>query len=106
MRWLVFHLGGQKWSVYIVSPKSKHLGKGTYNGACDYDTCKIYLSKSLTDGALEDTLLHELMHALMYVSGASKVYDCDFDKDETLVCAVTPMLHRLLRDLGFVFPSK
>lgn len=107
MKWLALFLGGQKWSVYLVSPNSKHLileGGERCHGRCFYDTCRIYISKALDEGAREDALLHELLHALLYVSGAEKAYSGDPKKDEDLVGALTPMLHRLLKDLGFRFP--
>lgn len=108
MKWLALHVGGQKWSVYLVSPKSRRLLRddGTYALAhCFYDECRIYISRTLDEGAREDTLLHELLHALLFVSGADKAYGGDAEKDEDLVGALTPMLHRLLKDLGFRFPA-
>jgi hypothetical protein len=58
----------------------------------------------MKEGAVEDTLLHELLHAMMFVSGADKIYDGDPVKEERLVTALTPTLHRLLKDLGLKFP--
>lgn len=108
MKWLVFFIGGQKWNVFLVSPTSKHLKNDEHcnflGGKCDYQKCRIYISKALDEALREDTLLHELLHALLFVTGAEKVYDCDGEKDETLVSALTPTLHRLLKDLGFRFP--
>lgn len=108
MKWLSLHIGGQKWSVFLVSPKSKHLwdpDSGKHNaGFCQYDKCSIYIARDLGEEAREDVLLHELLHALLYVTGGEKVYDCDHEKDEQLVSALTPTLHRVLKDLGFRFP--
>lgn len=107
MKWLALFIGGQKWSVYLVSPKSKYLRDddgSTLEGVCLYDRCRIYINRDLDESAREDTLLHELMHALLYVSGGDKAYGRDHTKDEQLVGALTPMLHRLLKDLGFRFP--
>lgn len=107
MRWLTLHLGGQKWSVFLVGPRSKFLSSDEGRrlmGRCDFDTCRIYVSKSLEEGAREDTLLHELLHALLFVSGAEKAYNGSELADEHIVSCLTPVLHRLLRDLGFRFP--
>ncbi len=109
MKWLSLYLGGQKWTVYLVPAKSKFLvdedePSSVQTGMCVYDDCKIYISKALDEEAREDTLLHELLHAILHVSGSTKVYDFDPEKDETLVTAMTPILHRLLKDLGFRFP--
>lgn len=109
MKWLSLHIGGQKWSVFLVSPKSKWLwdeDEEVYNlGKCHYDQCRICISKALDAGAREDTLLHELLHALLFITGAEKVYGGDREKDEKLVTALTPTMHRLLKDLGFRFPN-
>lgn len=109
MKWIALFIGGQRWSVFLVSPKSKRLKDANgdpASGLCDYDKCRIYISNALDDGAREDTLLHELLHALLFVSGADKAYGGDPTKDESLVTALTPVLHRLLKDLGFRFPRR
>lgn len=108
MKWLSLHVGGQKWSVFVVSPRSKYLANddgGFDVGKCHYNLCRITLSKDLDQGAREDTLLHELLHALLFVTGAERAYGGDPKKDEMLVSALTPTLHRLLKDLGFRFPN-
>lgn len=112
MKWLALRIGGQKWSVFLVPPKSKFLlgiGKDAETdsvyGACDYEKCRIYINKTLEEGPREDALLHELLHALLHVSGADKVYKGGHKADERLVTALTPSLHRLLKDLGFRFPN-
>lgn len=98
---------GQKWTLHLVRPKNKNLrsSSGQYlSGQCFYDRCRIYLADDQSGEALEDTILHELLHALLHVSGAEEAYGRDADKDEHLVTALTPHLHRLLKDLGFQFP--
>lgn len=104
--WLKLQIGGQKWSVYLVPRKSKHLFfDGAYNeGICEYGKSRIFVSNALPVAAREDTLLHELTHALFYVAGARAIIDSD-DAEERIVRAMTPILHRLLSDLGFVFPK-
>lgn len=106
-KWLALHIGGQRWSVHIVSPKSKHLvdEEGVRHvGRCVYVASRIYISSELSESVREDTLLHELLHALLYVSGAEAAYGKSAKLEEQLVSALAPMLHRLLRDLGFRFP--
>ncbi len=110
MKWLALRIGGQRWGVYLVSPKSKHLvydDNDPCTGMCDYDSQRIYISSALDDSARSDVLLHELLHALMHVVGAQRIFDSSGsveEKDEALVSALTPCLHRLLADLGFRFP--
>jgi hypothetical protein len=49
--------------------------------------------------------LHELVHALLHVSGGSAAYDKSQTIEEQIVTPLTPVLHRLLSDFGFVFPK-
>lgn len=106
MKWLSIGIGGQKWGVYLVSPKSKHLNvEGEVRiGSCVYSSCRIFISRDLGESAREDALLHELLHAILYVSGAEKEYGRSAEVEEGIVGAITPVLHRVLSDLGFRFP--
>jgi hypothetical protein len=108
VKWLSVFIGGQQWSVWLCSPKSKYLEEDGCNkvGRCNYERCRIYLSRALDPQALEDALLHEALHALLHVTGAEDAYEGDPKKDEDLVKTLTPALHRLLKDLGFKFPLK
>jgi hypothetical protein len=94
--------------VFLVSPKSKHLVDEVDGcplmGRCDYERSRIYISKALDDSAREDTLWHELLHALLHVTGADRAYRGGHKADEHIVGALTPVMHRLLKDLGFRFP--
>ncbi len=108
MKWLALHVGGQRWSVYLVAPTSKHLqgdDGDRHVGRCFYETCRIYISRDLDASARDDALLHELLHAALFVSGAEAAYGKSAKAEETLVSALTPCLHRLLQDLGFRFPK-
>jgi hypothetical protein len=107
--WLRFRIGGQRWRVVLVSPKSKHLANDEgdrLHGACDYERAVIYISRSLEGALLVETALHEILHALLYVTGAEKVYNGNAEKDELLVSSLTPALHAVLLDLGFKFPTR
>lgn len=109
MTWLRFRIGGQRWRVVLVSPRSKHLlneDGDRLHGKCDYERAVIYISRTLEGALLVETALHEVLHALLYVTGAERAYDGDHDKDEHLVSALTPALHGVLLDLGFKFPSR
>lgn len=109
-KWFTHHIGGQKWTIYLVSPKSKKLVASDgdeCNGIIpSFEHCAIYINRDLEDGMLYDTLLHELLHAWLRVSNAAAEYDYDPVKDERIVSALTPMMHRSLGDLGFKFPPR
>ena len=109
--WMRVSVGGQRWRVYLVSPRSKYLRDeddhtNKLDGQCFYDRCAIYIDRTLEESVFEDTLLHELMHAVLHVTGASAVYGREPELEERLVSAATPALHRLVRDLGFHFPKR
>ncbi len=106
MKWLALHVGGQRWEVHLVSSNSKRLRDDEgdrCNGIAFIEECRIYISKDLSDQARDETLVHELLHAVFQVSGGSHAIS-DEAKEEALVRSVTPLLHRLLTDLGFRFP--
>ncbi len=108
MKWLELHLGGQKWGVYVVQGTSKLLKQdgGQLYGCCYFDKCRIYIARDITDAAFEDTLIHELLHASLYVSGAGNVVAMTATKEEQFVRSLTPVLHRLLLDLGLRLPKR
>ncbi len=105
--WLRLHVGGQLWSVYLIE-RGKYLGASD-SGACCPNQCSIYVRKSLSDSSRDDTLLHELLHSVLFVSGGSReLYELCGDAapavEERIVGAMTPILHKILLDLGFQFP--
>ena len=112
MKWLALHVGGQKWGVYVVQGTSRLLKSETgaqLSGCCYYDKCRIYISKDQDEQAFEDTLIHELLHASLEVSGAGHVlavYEDPTAAEEQLVRSLTPVLHRLLKDLGLRLPKR
>lgn len=114
MKWKTLHIGGQEWSIFKVGKRSKFLrrGSGRVEGQCFYDKCRIYVCKDNDPQSIEDTLLHEIFHAVMFVSGGSTALeaacvdeDAATKAEEALVAGMTPIFHRVLKDLGFVFPT-
>ena len=99
-----FLLGGQKWTAYVVSPKSKHLlvddvDKEHRGGTCSYHDGKIYLSSDQSPEQMQDYFIHEVLHALIWICGRGRFF-ADEDKEEGFVVAMTPHLHRFLKDFG------
>lgn len=93
--------------MHLVPSGSKYLKdeEQRLHGWCDHETCNIYIDKTLSEPAREDTLLHELLHACIRVTSQHVALEAAGESlEEDLVKAVTPTLHRLLCDLGFRFP--
>jgi hypothetical protein len=106
VKWLDVRIGGQRWSVYLVSERSKrlrHEDGDVCKGQAFFDECRIYISNEVAAEARDELLLHELFHALFRVTGAAHTIN-DEEKEESVVRDVTPTMHRLLVDLGFRFP--
>lgn len=116
MKWLSVHVGGQKWRVDLVRGKHARLthdGRRCH-GVTLYDEGKIYISREQSETALEDTLLHEILHAAFYVSRVHHTIHelCDGGDpglaekvEEKMVESLVLVLHPLLKDLGFKFPK-
>jgi Zn-dependent peptidase ImmA (M78 family) len=109
MKWLALRVGGQRIPVYVVPPKHPKLEscKGIYHP----DDGAIFLSNALAPDVRQDTLFHELDHAVNEVAGvnnliAELVPEKERDAlEERIVRARTPVWHALLKDLGFRFPK-
>jgi hypothetical protein len=115
VKWFTVHVGGQKWRVDLVRGKHPVFdGDERTYGITQPEKGRIYIAKEQGEQALEDTVLHELLHAVFTVSNAgniianaveTKTADPDRDIEEDVVHAMVPTLHRLLKDLGFKFPK-
>lgn len=108
MKWLALSIGGQKISVHVV--RRKHTKLDGADGSYHPELGCIYLASDLGEGARDDTLIHELDHAVNQISGVNTVLKeacregtLDAAEEQIVTCRV-PLWHRLLRDLGFRFP--
>lgn len=107
-----FQLAGKRWTVKVVSSKSKYLNQNgeRYDGRCFFDKRRIYISKDLDDEERDATLLHEIVHVLVRESGAYEVLEAALPPgdagrvDEAFVSVGSPHLYTVLKDLGFRFP--
>lgn len=70
---------------------------GPLYGLWDGRNATIMLSSRAADTILRETLLHEVLHAIFELSGASSVHIKDSDTEEGIVRSVTPMLLDVLR---------
>lgn len=111
MKWLDLRIAGEKWRIHLVSPTSKFLEGGKYEGRCYFDTRMIYLSREGSEDAIASRLLHELRHVMNRINGFWEVLENALGEkeagrvEEALVMVETPHWFMLLKDLGFRFPK-
>jgi hypothetical protein len=72
--------------------------KENFLGLFSAETLTIYIKKDLPPSLLKDTLLHEILHALWFLSGAGAVGEEDENLEELLVGMLTPWLMSILKD--------
>lgn len=108
MKWLVLYLGGKKWTIHLVTPRSKWLKDSDTGeqlvGYCHYDTQRIFIDKTLSEDQFTDTLIHECIHAVIEVSGAHRFIVEGTDNEENLVAVISPYIHSILKDMGCKLP--
>lgn len=71
---------------------------GPLYGMWDGRNATISLSSRAADTIMRETILHELIHAIIELSGAASVHIKDSDTEEGIVRSVTPMILAMLRD--------
>lgn len=70
---------------------------GPLYGMWDGKNARILLTAKAADTIVRETLLHELLHTILELSGASHVHIKDKDEEEGIVRSLTPMLLDTLR---------
>lgn len=65
---------------------------GPLYGMWDGRQASILLSSRAADTIIKETLLHEMLHAIFELSGASSVHIKDSDTEEGIIRSATPML--------------
>lgn len=117
MKWFTVHVGGQNWTVELLPREHPQLCGDTETELCDGrthpDDCVVAVANIMAPEARDDATLHELLHASFLVSGARHelVMKCRGSEkradelEERLIRALTPVLHRMLKDLKFKFPK-
>lgn len=91
-----FKVGG---IVYSVNEKEavEIDGDFNYRGSCDKNMAIIEIKRDMNEQKKQQTLLHELLHAMFEESGL------DIDNEEDIVCQIAPVLHQVLKDNDFSF---
>jgi hypothetical protein len=82
----------------IRRDKDSELEDNAEQGMTNLRTKEIYLSsrKDMPESAIENILLHEIVHAMLYESGTEKI---DYD-DEEVTKILANGLYQVLKDNG------
>ena len=67
-------------------------------GATDNEDTTIYIKRCQSPSSKRDTLLHEVLHALIWLSGYNHSTRLSFEKEERLVRSLAPWILAALRD--------
>lgn len=76
----------------------KQLSSPTLIGEFDGAGSNILLRNDQSESSLRDTLIHEALHAIVYLSGIRENLSLSHEDEEKLVVALSPWLLALLRD--------
>lgn len=97
-----FKAGGFKWKIEYIGHKAWPTERGhDAMGICHCDQHRISVrlgdeGQTYSEGAIIETLLHELMHVCYYITGASHFEDNQ--TEENTIRFLSPALLAVLRD--------
>lgn len=83
-------VGGINYTIEMVEVIDVG-GERNFQGMCHFDKARIEILESLSDQRIEQTLIHELTHAIFYEAG----YD---EQDEDMINRVGIVLHQVVKD--------
>lgn len=86
-------IGGMEYQV-----KEIKFGESDGNvtlGECHFETAEIFINENLSDSRKEQTLFHEMVHAMLFESGSDE-YD-----NEELVNQLGLIMYQVFRDNDF-----
>lgn len=88
------------WRTYSIEQGEHRTGcnGGNLYGEIAYEDNKIFLYEKLSQDEKEVTLLHEIVHGLLYFMGKH-----DLKNDESFVTAFSENLYQVIRDNPEVF---
>lgn len=87
-------IGGITYDIHYVEEIPN---RDTYVGYCDSERSVIYVqTKGMSEQRQKQTLIHEMMHAILYESGYN-------DHEEELANRIGLVLYQVLKDNDFGF---
>jgi len=107
--WCNLNILGTTWTV-ILSDEVTTDGLKECEGYCDLKMAVIYIDRELPDARKYDVLTHEILHAVIFMSGADKMFEHLFgtsklsweEREEILISTFGVNLHDTLMRNGFI----
>lgn len=90
------HVGTVTYQVVVATEKERP-ALADADGECAFEEQRIYLNAKCSEERRQATLLHEVIHAAMFESGARQVLKLDHDDDEQIVLMLTAALHQAVK---------
>lgn len=76
----------------------KNLSAAAYVGEFDEGNTAILLRKEQSEASLRDSVIHEILHVIIYLAGIRQNLNLPHDEEEKLVVAISPWILALMRD--------
>ena len=90
----VIYVGAADYDVRLK--KDKEMDRGRLLGETDSENSTIEINKKQSKCSMQNTLLHETLHAIFWTSGYNRNWP--MDEEEKVVQALTPWLLAFLQD--------
>ena len=91
----IIKIGGQRWYISMVEEVDVLGDKG---GLCNFDKNIIYLRSGRNPEAISETLIHEIIHILLYQSGMDRYLIGEMSKEELIVTSLANGIIQVLTD--------
>lgn len=89
-------VGGVTYEIQRAESVEVNQDKNYY-GVCNYREAVIEISNTVNRQRQDQTLIHEIMHAVFYEAGI------ELENEETVVNQASLILHQVLKDNDFSF---
>lgn len=99
--WFRLRIGPATWNVYLAAREllTALMPGHDYEGCTLLEESAIYINRELPRDRWPDVFVHELLHAVVFVSGATETAPLSDSREEKVVAALAPLLTHALLDL-------
>lgn len=86
---------GLTWKTEINSDIAR---EGQCYGSTHHTSQKFFFDPDQTDEHMEQTLLHEILHAIWWQTGLNQTFKDQKTVEEQVISSITPLLHQVLKE--------